>query len=115
MKNIIMCCVILVISGGVCDAQTKTREGRGIVLRCVSPYDVLRGAGCYVVDTGERIIDGVGTIITAPFKAEWCFPRPKQYFYRYPQWQWTPGELTPVPYPNPFFMQSQLEEYSILR
>ena len=27
MKNIIMCCVILVISGGVCDAQTKTRVG----------------------------------------------------------------------------------------
>lgn len=103
MKNIIMCCVLLVISGGVCDAQTKTRVGeisfdaggRGVVLNCVSPCDVLRGAGCYAVDTGERVINGVGTIIAAPFKARWCFPRPKRYFYRLPQWRWIPGKLTP--------------------
>jgi hypothetical protein len=105
MKKIIMCCAVLVISGGVCNAQTKTRVGeigfdaggRGVVLKFVSPCDVLRGAGCYVVDTGERVINGVGTIITAPLKAKWCVPQSRRYFYRPPQWQWTPGKLTPLP------------------
>ena len=58
MKNIIvMCCVLLIASVGVCNAQTKTRAGevsfdtggRGVVFKCVSPRDVLRGAGCYVL------------------------------------------------------------------
>jgi hypothetical protein len=109
MKNIIvMCCVLLIASVGVCNAQTKTRAGevsfdtggRGVVFKCVSPRDVLRGAGCYVLDTGGRVINGMGTIITAPFKAEWYFPRPRRYFYRSPQWKWAPGELTPLPYPR---------------
>ena len=109
MKNIIMCCTLLIVLGGVCDAQTKTRVGeisfdaggRGVVFKCVSPYDVLRGVGCYAVDTGGRVISGVGTIITAPFKAKWCFPRPRRYLYRTPQLRWIPGELTPLPYPKP--------------
>ena len=113
-----MCCALLVISGSVCDAQTKTRVGeisfdaggRGIVFKCVSPCDVLRGAGCYVFDTGERVINGVGTIITAPFKAKWCVPRSRRYFYRPPQLQWTPGKLTPLPYPLPPLMPPRFED-----
>jgi hypothetical protein len=110
MKNIIiMCCVLLIVSVGVCNAQTKTRVGevsfdtggRGVVFKCVSPCDVLKGASCYVLDTGGRVINGVGTVITAPFKARWCFPRPKRYFYRPPQWRRIPGKLTPLPYPKP--------------
>ena len=109
MKNIIMCCAVLIVLGGDCDAQTKTRAGeisfdtggRGIVFKCLSPYDVLGVVGCYAVDTGGRVISGVGTIITAPFKAKWCFPRPRRYFYRPSRWIWVPGELTPLPYPKP--------------
>ena len=95
MKNIIMFCVIFALLGGVCDAQTRT--SRGTVFKCMSPGDVLKGAGCYVIDTGGRVVSGVGTIVTAPFKAEWCFPQPRRYFYRPPQWRWIPGEFTPLP------------------
>jgi len=103
MKNIIMCFVLLFFMGDVCNAQAQTKNpsNHGVVLKCLSPLDVLRGAGCYVIDTGGRTVQGVGTIITAPFKAKWCFPPPRRYFYRLPQWRWIPGELTPLPYPKP--------------
>jgi len=108
MKKIIASCVLLIALGVNCDAQTKTKRtgagftggGRGTVFKCMSPSDVLRGAGCYVIDTGGRVVSGVGTIVTAPFKAEWCFPQPKRYFYRSPRWMWVPGQLTPLPRPK---------------
>ncbi len=56
---------------------------------------MVKGVGSYVVDTGDRMIQGVGKIITAPFKARARFPKPKRYRYQPPVF--IPGKLIPLP------------------
>ena len=92
MKRIVisMCFVLFLASGSVCSAQS-----RGVAFECVSPVDVVKGAGCYLFDASERVLRGVGDIVTAPFKAKLCIPERKRYMYIPPKW--TPGSLKPYP------------------
>ncbi len=89
---IAVCFVLFFVSGGVCDADE--RKG-GVVFECRTPLDFAAGVGCYFIDTGERVVKGVGTIITAPFKAKLCIPKRRRYIYRPPSW--TPPRLQPYP------------------
>jgi hypothetical protein len=44
---------------------------------------------------GDRMIRGVGKVITAPFKAKAHFPKPKRYLYYPPVL--IPGKFIPLP------------------
>ena len=95
MKRIVIavCFVLFLASGSICNAQSNSRKG--IVFECVSPIAVVKGAGCYLLDTGDRVLRGVGDIVTAPFKAKLCIPHSRRYIYRPPVW--TPPTLKPFP------------------
>ena len=61
---------------GVCSAQTQDAT-----FKAVSPIEIVEGVGCYLLDTGERVLDGVGEIVSAPFKAKIYIPRARIYRY----------------------------------
>ena len=90
---IAICLVFFLVGGSVCNAQTNPRKG--IVFECVSPLDIAKGAGCYIFDTGDRVLRGVGDVVTAPFKAKICIPHKRRYFYR--PGVWIPPTLKPLP------------------
>tara|TARA_Y100001951_G_C11280613_1_gene265105 strand:+ start:1254 stop:1634 length:381 start_codon:yes stop_codon:yes gene_type:complete len=98
MKKILMCLMLLFMAANTCDAQCKNPKRKGVVLQARSPRDVVKGVGGYFMDVGSRAANGVGMVITAPFKAKCHFPKRKSYFYQPPVW--TPGKLTPIPEPK---------------
>ena len=97
MKSIFICCVLLAVMANVCCAQSVDKPRKGVTFECVSPINVFQGVGCYFIDTGGRVVKGVETVITAPFKAKFCFPKPKRYLYQPPLW--IPPTLTPLFHP----------------
>ena len=80
-KLVITMLTVLFLTSGVSAAQ-----------RCV---------GAYACDLTGKVVQGVGAIITAPFRARFCVPK-KTYMYRRPQlrWRYTPGELKELPGPT---------------
>ena len=66
---------------GVCSAQTQG----GTTFKAVSPIEIVEGVGCYLLDAGERVLDGVGEIVSAPFKAKIYIPRARLYRYEPPR------------------------------
>ena len=76
----------------ICNAQDST------TFKCVSPVDVVKGVGCYILDTGERVVEGVGDIIKAPFKSKMCVPKEKMYGYEATLFRLP--RITPVPEKN---------------
>ncbi len=86
--------VSLILGSVDCMADEPARKN-GVVFECRTPLDFVTGVGCYVIDTGERVVKGVGTIVTAPFKAKLCIPERRRYIYRPPSW--TPPQLKPFP------------------
>ena len=106
MKRIVIavCFVLFLASGSVCSAQSNSK---GIVFECVSPVAVVKGAGCYLLDTGDRVLRGVGDIVTAPFKAKLCIPHRRRYIYRPPVW--TPPTLKPFPKRDAVPLRLQIE------
>lgn len=93
MRNIVICFVLVFFGATTCGAQSNAEPA--IMFECVSPVEVIKGAGCYLFDTGERVVRGVGDIVTAPFKAKLCIPDRKRYIYTPPKW--TPGSLKLYP------------------
>jgi hypothetical protein len=64
---------------------------RVVEFKCVSPCDILTGVGCYLKDVTCLTVDGVKTVVTAPFKAECCIPKPKRWVYVKPEWSYERG------------------------
>lgn len=93
MRNIVICFVLVFSGMNTCSAQSDAEPA--IMFECVSPVEIIKGAGCYLFDTGERVVRGVGDIVTAPFKAKLCIPNCKRYIYTPPKW--TPGSLKLYP------------------
>ena len=79
-------CLSLASSLPAGEKCNKTR--REVTFRCLSPLDIIRGAGCYTLDVGGRVVKGTGQILSAPFKANLYLPKPRV-------WRWQPGYWTP--------------------
>ena len=94
MSRVMIVCALLALltNSGVAEDCCK-REG--VVFHCRTPGDILKGTGCYIFDTGTRVLHGAGTIVTAPFKAKFCIPERRRYIYR--PGRWTPPTLKPYP------------------
>ena len=76
MNKFFMFFVLVFASANVCDAQETN------TFRCVSPADVVKGFGFYLLDTGERVVGGVTDIVKAPFKAKMVMPNARKYRYQ---------------------------------
>ena len=90
MKGLILSVAVLLSAAEKCD-----KPRREFTLRCVSPCDIVLGVGCYTLDVGKRVVKGTGQILTAPFRANLCLPKPRVFKWR-PGF-WTPGKVYRVP------------------
>ena len=95
MKKIFICLTLLFVTVNTCEAHEQNKKKRGVIVYSVSLCDVCKGVGSYFVDTGDRMIRGVGKVVTAPFKAKAHFPKPKRYLYQPPVL--IPGKFIPLP------------------
>lgn len=88
-----------------CDKHRQSKalrqKDKSVEYKCYSPCDVMKGVGCYLKDATCRVGDGLGTIITAPFKAKACFPEPERWRYTPPSWKWSPPRWEKLKYPDP--------------
>jgi hypothetical protein len=82
----------------VSNAQAQDCNERTIKFRCLSPCEILIGTGCYVKDVGSRALKGSVTVLSAPFKSQFCFPEPQKWEWK--PGHWTPGKLRKLPYNN---------------
>ncbi len=71
----------------------------GTTFRAISPIEIVEGVGCYLLDTGERVLDGVGKVVSAPFKAKIYIPRARLYRYEPPRLRLP--RIVPMPNRNP--------------
>lgn len=92
MKKIaIVLCLVFATSSVLADDCGQDR--RVVEYRCMSPCDALIGVGCYLKDATCRVGDGLGTILTAPFRARACFPEPQRFRYTAPKLKWCPPKF----------------------
>lgn len=99
MNKFFMFFVLVFASVNVCEAQEAN------TFRCVKPCDVVKGVGCYLLDTGERVVGGVADVIKAPFKAKMIVPKARKYRYQ-PMMLKLP-RFVPVPDPMPLKKKSE--------
>ena len=91
MKGIILGLVLTVLPfGGQVRANECCKPEKVITFKCMSPCDVLKGVGCYLKDTTKRSVKGAGMILSAPFKARFCFPEQEVWRYTSPKFRFTP-------------------------
>ena len=76
MNKFFMFFALVFASVNVCNAQEAN------TFRCIKPVDVVKGVGCYLLDTGERVAGGVADVIKAPFKAKMLMPKARKYQYQ---------------------------------
>ena len=95
MKGLILSVAVLLFAGSLSAAEKCDKPRREVTLRCVSPCDIVLGVGCYTLDVGKRVVKGTGQILTAPFRANLCLPKPRVFKWR-PGF-WTPGKVYRVP------------------
>ena len=77
MNKFFMFFVLMFGLTGTCSTQAED----GTIFKAVSPIEIIEGVGCYLLDTGERVLDGVGKVVSAPFKAKIYIPRARLYRY----------------------------------
>ena len=100
----------------VSNAQAQDCNGETVKFKCLSPYEILIGTGCYVKDVGSRVLQGGVTVLSAPFKSRFCFPKAQKW-----EWKpgyWTPGRLYRVPEPpkhhHPLYYMSPINNHLTL-
>ena len=61
-------------------------------IKIVPPMEVVKSAGNFVLDTGQKVCEGVtttifgiGETVTAPFRADTHKPKKKTYYFRTPK------------------------------
>lgn len=99
MRNIVAVAALMIGSLFTASVQAHDDDRRAIDFKCIKPGQVICGIGCYLKETGQNVLEGTGMILTAPFRARFCFPKPETY--RWTPGYWVPGELHKVePKPN---------------
>jgi|TARA_R100000482_G_scaffold124722_1_gene78650 hypothetical protein len=107
MKKFLLIVGLFVMTGNAygqgCDKHRmfNNQKAKVVEYKCVSPCDIMKGVGCYLKDTTIRVGDGLGTIITAPFKAKACWPKPETWRYTPPKFKWSPPRWEKMDYPDP--------------
>lgn len=91
MKKIIITLCLFFTAASTANAHDDCN--RSVEFKCMRPCDVFKGVGCYLKETTYRVGDGLGMIITAPFKAKFCLPKPEKYRYTPGQWHYTPPKF----------------------
>ena len=94
MNKFFMFFVLMFGLTGTCSTQAEDET----TFKAVSPIEIVEGVGCYLLDTGERVLDGVGEIVSAPFKAKIYIPRAR--LYRYEPLRLRLPKITPMPNRN---------------
>ena len=95
MKKFVITLCLFFVAGNV--QADDCSQGRKVTeYNCMSPCDVFVGVGCYLKDATCRVGDGLGTILTAPFKAKACFPEPQRFRYTAPKFRWCPPKFERV-------------------
>ena len=94
MNKFFMFFVLMFGLMGTCSTQAED----GTTFKAVSPIEIVEGIGCYLLDTGERVLDGAGEIVSAPFKAKIYIPRAR--LYRYEPLRLRLPRITPMPNRN---------------
>ena len=98
MKGIILGLVLTVLPlGSQVRADECCKPEKVVTFKCMSPCDVLKGVGCYLKDTTKRSVKGAGMILSAPFKAEFCFPKPDTWLYKRARFKFMPPKWRRVP------------------
>lgn len=70
------------------------RRQDDVIVTLRGPCDVVRGAGRYVIDVGDRIVGGACEIVKAPFTTPCNLPKPRKFLYQRPIF--IPGKLIPI-------------------
>ena len=73
MKKILLSMFIVALLSSSISAD----ERKPIILKCLSPLEVVVGAGCYTTEVGCKMLKGTKDIIMSPFNSKFCFPKPK--------------------------------------
>lgn len=92
MKGLFLSVAIcLSLASSLPAGERSSKPRREVTFLFLSPLDIIRGVGCYTLDVGGRVVKGTGQILSAPFKANLCLPRPS--VWRYQRGYWTPSRL----------------------
>ena len=68
----------------------------GIVFKCRTPDDIIRGVGCYTFEVLEKTGQGLCMIIKAPFKSKIWLPEKKRFLYTPPKFNFVPGSFKQI-------------------
>ena len=99
MKKFLLAACLVCFAGNL-QAEDCGKERRVTEYKCRSACDYVKGLGCYLKDTTCQVGDGIGLIFTAPFKAKFCLPEPRQYRYIHGSFKYCPPKLERVDYPD---------------
>jgi hypothetical protein len=85
MKKFLLMLPILFVVSTEANAQV-------VEFRIVPVQEVTKSVGVFVLDTGEKVLEGaattvygLGEILTAPFRARTYKPKSRLYYYKRPQ------------------------------
>jgi hypothetical protein len=103
---LIVACLFIVTGnayGQACDKHRLMREQRqkSIEYKTVPAGAVVKGVGHYLKDTTVIVGEGIGKILTAPFKAKLHLPEMDRWRYTPPTWKWSPPRWEKLDYPDP--------------
>ena len=70
MMKIFICLTLFFVTANTSVAHGDNETRKGVIVYSVSPGYVLKGVGSYFVDTGDRMIRGMGKVITAIYMAD---------------------------------------------
>ena len=94
----VMC---FVIASSICNAQTYCPP-RHYHFKVITPAQIFHSTGHYMKGVGCRVLHGTKKIITAPFCAPICLPKPQEYRYVPGRWyRVKPAAPAPAPAPPP--------------
>ena len=92
-KFLIAACLIFCVS----NIQAEDCKPRKVTeYKCRNICDYAKGFGYYLKDTTCQVGDGIGMIFSAPFKAKFCLPEPRQYRYYHGKLKYCPPKLERV-------------------
>jgi hypothetical protein len=99
MKNFVLLVAVFCLTGLASQVYSQDRlvvtRHEVVTLEFITPADLVKGVGDYVIDVGENVLKGAGKIISAPFKAKMYIPQPR--FYRWERGYWVPSRFYEIP------------------
>ena len=76
--------------------MTAYSEAQEIKFKGVQPLCIVKNTVCYTAQITGKVLDGVKTVICAPFTIPIPLPEVKVYKYTFPKLEWHRGKLEEV-------------------